>query len=143
MGSQHSTALPIFHYVGITDPTHTSGPGILPNPSSLPASIPIFSTAPSGLALLAVVATQSITSPSALPSARANITQGASGQQQTLPNSSPSGLNEQVAVPPKLVKRILELEFIEMNELLPEAWGVDVAHTLFGKSKAVPAGIRL
>ena len=35
-----------------------------------------------------------------------------------------------VALPPKLVQKILSLEFIEMAELVPESWGADVEPSL-------------
>ena len=87
------------------------GLGLSPSVSSLP-QLPTFSTASNGLALLAAAATQPLASP-----------HGASEA------SSPAPLtpHRTVAIPPKLVKRIHDLEFIEMNELLLEAWGVETA----------------
>ena len=39
-----------------------------------------------------------------------------------MPQSAASSASLSTALPPKLVKKILELEFIDMAELIPNAW---------------------
>ena len=88
--------------------------GTLPPPGSLP-EIPLFTASSdhqSGLDLLAAAAathTDTVTTAWVPPA----------GQ---LVTPLPSGYDPVAALPPKLVKRILNLEFVEMADLLPEAW---------------------
>ena len=79
-----------------------------------------FSSASSGLALLAAAANHPLCNPP-IP-----IPQPPSPQ-VPLDVGNPMAVtaHRTVVIPPKLVKRILDLEFIEMNELLPEAWAVE------------------
>ena len=45
-----------------------------------------------------------------------------SSAEQSVTYLPPSGYDPVAALPPKLVRRILNLEFVEMAELLPDAW---------------------
>ncbi len=87
--------------------------GVPPSLGSLP-HVPTFSMASDGLALLAAAATQSLPIPSI----------SAGPNDPTLISTCRA-----VAIPPKLVKKILDLDFVEMGDLLPEAWGVEASQS--------------
>ena len=84
----------------------------MPAPQTPPITLPLFNpsdTSGSGLSLLAAVATQSRAS-SQSQSVPAPYTQAAS-------LSLPGPYSPGASLPPKLVKRILNLEFIEISEV--------------------------
>ena len=94
----------------------------MPNPAQLPL-LPIFQAAPatlSGLDLLAVAAA-SMSAGSAIPLS------GQAGTAAAL--SLPEPYNPAVALPPKVVKKVLDLEFVEMSELRGDIWMEDTAPT--------------
>ena len=95
------------------------GLGLNPDTNTL-TQLPTFSSPSSGLALLAAAANHPLCNPPVLipqlPSPEVPLDMG---------NPMVVTSHRAVVIPPKLVKRILDLEFIEMNELLPEAWGVE------------------
>ena len=85
--------------------------GTMPNFSDVPA-LPLFPSTPgpsSGLELLAAAAAHSDSN-----------SEVAHSHFPTLPPTSK--FDPATALPSKLVRRILDLEFIEMAELLPDAW---------------------
>ena len=113
----------IFHTFTATSGTSNGavsvGLGLNPDPNTLPW-LPTFSSPSSGLALLAAAANHPLCNPPIpipqLPSPQVSLDMG---------NPVAVTSHRTVVIPLKLVKRILDLEFIEMNELLPEAWGVE------------------
>ena len=88
--------------------------GLLPNVSGL--HLPTYSTAGDGLAQLALAATQKVAG---------TETTSAMLQPITTPIATPLTPHRSIAIPPKLLKRIWDLEFIEMSELLPESWEIE------------------
>ena len=96
----------------------------MPNPAQLPP-LPIFQAAPatlSGLDLLAVAAA-STSAGSAIPlSGQADAAAAAA-------LSLPGPYNPAAALPPKVVKKVLDLEFVEMSELRGDIWMEDTAPT--------------
>ena len=113
----------IFHTFTATSGTSNGavsvGLGLNPDPNTLPR-LPTFSSPSSGIALLAAAANHPLCNPPIpipqLPSPQVSLDMG---------NPVAVTSHRTVVIPPKLVKRILDLEFIEMNELLPEAWGIE------------------
>ena len=103
----------------ITADPNCAGLGIMPTASAL-SGLPIFSISATGSPIVtmtpAVTMTSSIT-PQCQPSiptlAGASVLQPA----RVMPQFSHSG-----SLPAKLVKRILDLEFIDMVELVPDSW---------------------
>ena len=96
----------------------------MPDPAQLPP-LPIFQAAPaslSGLDLLAVAAA-STRAGSAIPLAgQASATAAAA-------LSLPGPYNPAAALPRKVVKKVLDLEFLEMSELRGDIWMEDIAPT--------------
>ena len=85
--------------------------GMLPTTSGLPTMPTFLSTTPaSGLDLLVAAATSSA----------ANVSDTATAQVSLLPTEGP--YNPAAALPPKIAKKILNLEFVEMAELQTDIW---------------------
>ena len=134
--------------------------GILPPPSVLPR----LRTTPSPIVLASVVASQSSVLSSLAPPATVPSQPTVSNSAPVLPLSSSGLILPQAVTPPtlsetpvstavfmgdgmmpipqKLINRILKLEFIEMQELLPENWpdflseDANKFYATFGKKKA-------
>ena len=88
--------------------------GSLPNPGCLP-ELPIFSMAADGQSSRNRPHTTIVTEQPGVP-----------GTSVSTPLAVPgSRYDPTAALPPKLVTRILNLEFIEMAELIPDAWHED------------------
>ena len=90
--------------------------GTMPDPSTVP-ELPLFQaggTSRPNSNWLPVTAT-------ALPLGTSGV-DGGSSPGLPLQNGPFSGYDPMVALPPKLVKCILNLEFLKMSELLPDAW---------------------
>ena len=87
----------------------------MPDPAQLP-QLPVFSstpTLPSGLDLLATAASSA---------------QSGTGPSQAYQSGAPASLhttgpyNPAASLPPKIVKKVLDLEFVEMAELKADIW---------------------
>ena len=90
--------------------------GVLPPPTCLPEMPLISHGSGHHLELEALAAAAAASHPNATSS----TLQSSTGQ--LVPPLVLSGYDPKAALPPKLVKRILALEYVEMAELLPDAW---------------------
>ena len=97
---------------------------MMPPPSSLP-KMPLFSTSNGHILSLDTL----VTAAAAYHPSSTKSTQ-VSSKGQAPPLCTPSGYDPIAALPPKLVKRILSLEYVEMAELLPEAWPEENGETV-------------
>ena len=89
--------------------------GTMPDPASLP-DLPLFPS--SGMERPTLTSARALAAP--LPGTPGKDQPPTGGQLP--PSITGSGYDPTAALPPKLVKRILDLEFVEMAELLPDAW---------------------
>ena len=117
-GHPHSAYLPVLrikavsHYFPVPY-TGVSGLGALPEPEKL-ARAPTFTLAEQGDGVHCSISSDSELIPVPTPAA---VAQSNSGVVSTNTLS--------LTVPPKFTRRILQLEYIEMSELIPETWGLE------------------
>ena len=113
-------------------PAGPSGPslGVMPDPVRLLA-IPTFTPAGGstpGLDVLAAAALSQLGTQGTLP-ATGTDSQGSQPADGTPQLHAPGPYNPAAALPPKMVKRLLALEFVEMSELRADVWPDDPAPT--------------
>ena len=85
-------------------------------PTASLAHVPIFPMGTSSSSSPLTMPSSTLTTPALLPTSTTPITST---------NASPTTSTNQgfsTALPPKLVKKILDLEFVDMAELVPDAW---------------------
>ena len=108
-----------------------SGVGTMPDPTQLPM-LPTFTPAGGSISGLDVLATAALFQPGpqgtqATPNLTQSESQGPQPAVRAAQLHTPGPYNPAAALPPKVVKRILALEFVEMSELRADVWPEDPA----------------